>query len=327
MNIITLLTSQIQKDPGKIVGPLTNLFGPVLDGIFEFIYKFTVANSFGLAIIFLTIVVRTFMLPLGLKQQRSMKKMQELTPEIEKIKSKFGKTKDPEKSQEMNRQIQALYKENNVNPFAGCLPIFIQLPIFITLNFLMNQPYLFISRLGEIYHKIAQTIMAVPNYHVQGSAFMKIAETKVPSKMKDFSVLNEINVEKIVNKITDVEWVELLSSVPTEVSIKMSEILVEKNGIEYFMGIDLTEPTGLFNFPGIFIPILAGLTTFLTSYLMSKKSAPAEGQAKTQQQIMLYGMPIMMGFMTTTLTAGVGIYWITSNVYQVAQQYFINKEK
>lgn len=81
-------------------------------------------GNFGVAIILLTIFIKIVLLPLTLKQDKSMKEMKKLQPKIEEIKKKYGS--DP---QLMNQKTMELYKEHKVNPAGGCLPILIQLPI------------------------------------------------------------------------------------------------------------------------------------------------------------------------------------------------------
>jgi YidC/Oxa1 family membrane protein insertase len=85
--------------------------------------------NYGLAIILLTIVIKLVLYPLTQKQMKSMLAMQQLQPKIKEIQEKW-KSKDPKKAQE---QVMQLYKENNVNPAAGCLPLLIQMPILIAL--------------------------------------------------------------------------------------------------------------------------------------------------------------------------------------------------
>lgn len=84
--------------------------------------------NYGIAIILLTVIVRTCMIPVSLKQARSAAKMQELAPEIQKIKDKY-----PDDPMKQHTAVQELYKKHDFNMFAGCLPVFIQLPIFIGL--------------------------------------------------------------------------------------------------------------------------------------------------------------------------------------------------
>lgn len=102
-------------------------FAKLLLGVLNWFYGSVIAN-YGLAIIFLTVLVRGIMFPLTFKSMVSMKKMQKLAPEMEKIKKEVGE--DP---QEMQKRMMALYKERNVNPLGGCLPLLLQMPVFIAL--------------------------------------------------------------------------------------------------------------------------------------------------------------------------------------------------
>ena len=89
---------------------------------------YSVVGNYGIAIIIVTILMRIIVFPLTLKQEKSMKKMRELQPELEKIKEKYKD--DP---QEYQRKTAELYRESGVNPLGGCLPILIQMPIFVAL--------------------------------------------------------------------------------------------------------------------------------------------------------------------------------------------------
>ncbi|MDA8226603.1 MAG: YidC/Oxa1 family membrane protein insertase [Desulfitobacterium hafniense] len=81
--------------------------------------------NYGIAIILLTIIIKTLIYPLTLKQMSSMRKTVELQPKVKEIQKKHKN--DPQKA---NAEIMELYKENKVNPAGGCLPLLIQLPIF-----------------------------------------------------------------------------------------------------------------------------------------------------------------------------------------------------
>ena len=84
--------------------------------------------AWGLAIIALTLLVRLLMHPLTAKQMESMQRMQKLKPMLDVLQEKYGDDKD-----KLNQETMALYKEHKVNPASGCLPLIIQLPIFILL--------------------------------------------------------------------------------------------------------------------------------------------------------------------------------------------------
>jgi YidC/Oxa1 family membrane protein insertase len=83
-------------------------------------------GNFGVAIILFTIVTRVFLLPLTIKQLQSSKKMQELQPQMAELRRKYGKDQ-----QKLAQEMTKLYRESKVNPAGGCLPLFIQLPIFL----------------------------------------------------------------------------------------------------------------------------------------------------------------------------------------------------
>ncbi|WP_339011060.1 YidC/Oxa1 family membrane protein insertase [Fusobacterium animalis] len=85
-------------------------------------------GNFGISIIIVTILIKIALLPLTLKQDKSMKEMKKLQPELEKIKQKYANDK-----QMLNIKTMELYREHKVNPLGGCLPILVQLPILIAL--------------------------------------------------------------------------------------------------------------------------------------------------------------------------------------------------
>ena len=85
-------------------------------------------GNFGISIIIVTIIIKILLLPLTLKQDKSMKEMKKLQPELEKIKQKYANDK-----QMLNIKTMELYKEHKVNPLGGCLPLLLQLPILFAL--------------------------------------------------------------------------------------------------------------------------------------------------------------------------------------------------
>jgi YidC/Oxa1 family membrane protein insertase len=110
-----------------------NLFSPitgVLGAVLLFFYGLGV--PWWISIALLTVVVRTVMLPLTLKQVRSMRAMQELKPEMDRLREEHKE--DPQK---MQQELMRLYRDRNVNPLGGCLPVLIQMPIFIGIFYLI----------------------------------------------------------------------------------------------------------------------------------------------------------------------------------------------
>ncbi|WGX76291.1 YidC/Oxa1 family membrane protein insertase [Paraclostridium bifermentans] len=108
---------------------ISNLLGQVLKFILDF------GIEYGWAIILFTIVVKVILLPLTIKQTKSMKAMQDIQPKIKEIQEKY-KSK-PEKQ---NQEIMKVYQEAKINPMSGCLPLLIQFPILIGLYNVLRQP-------------------------------------------------------------------------------------------------------------------------------------------------------------------------------------------
>lgn len=324
--IMLTSTSQIQKDPGIIVGPITALLRPVLNSIYNLVHNLFYSMgigglSFGIAIILFTFVIRIIMIPLAIKQQKSMANMQKLQPEIEKIKKKYADKKDPEIQRKMNAEIQSMYAEHKINPFGGCLPILVQLPVFITLSYMLQHTYLFISRIGQVYETIADEILKIPNFV---EIIVPLAISKVPKGMS-IDVAEISDLQKVINKFRVDDWNSFLSAVPIDQQEIFTFLLQQKDNMEYFLGINLVENSG-YLWPGILIPVLSAVTGFLTMYLTVRKTKSTDQQAMMQQRIMLYVMPLVMGFMTIGFPAGVGLYWVTSSVFQLFQQLYLDKK-
>ena len=109
------------------IGPLEGVFLTTLKKLSEF------TGNYGIGIILLTVLIRVIILPLTIKQEKSMKKMRDIQPEVDKLREKYK-----DNPQEMQIKMQEIYKKNQVNPMAGCLPLFVQMCIFITLFRVLN---------------------------------------------------------------------------------------------------------------------------------------------------------------------------------------------
>jgi YidC/Oxa1 family membrane protein insertase len=116
--------------------PLTaNILQPLIDvanGVLQFFHD-NVGLSWGMSIIALTVVTRAVLLPLTYKQLKGMRALQALQPQIKELQEKYKNDK-----QRMQQEMMRFYKENEVNPLASCLPLLAQLPVFITLFFVLK---------------------------------------------------------------------------------------------------------------------------------------------------------------------------------------------
>ena len=103
-------------------------------------YIYDIVNSYGLSIVVFTILVKLILLPLTIKQTKSMKQMQELNPKIKALQKKYGHDK-----QKLNEKTMELYRQHNVNPFAsGCLPLLLQLPVLFALFQVLRLPEVYV---------------------------------------------------------------------------------------------------------------------------------------------------------------------------------------
>src|SRR5215217_2031976 len=113
---------------GNPLQPLIDFFEAIL------VFFHDLGLGWGMAIIALTLLVRSLLLPLTLKQFKSMQSMAQLQPEIKKLQQKYKNDKE-----RLNQEMMKFYRENKVNPFASCLPMVAQLPVFLSLYYMLRQ--------------------------------------------------------------------------------------------------------------------------------------------------------------------------------------------
>ena len=112
----------------NIFQPLIDIFGPVL--VF---FHNILGGSWGWSIVLLTVLIRALLLPLAFKQMHSMQKLQRVAPQLKAIQAKYKEDK-----QRQQQEMMKFYKENDINPFASCLPLVAQIPVFIGLFYTLR---------------------------------------------------------------------------------------------------------------------------------------------------------------------------------------------
>ena len=161
---------------GSILGPIATVLGYVMDILFRFTSSFGVFNV-GLCIILFTIVMKTLMIPLTIKQQKTTKLMSVMNPEIQAIQKKYKGKSDQESMQRQNVEIQAVYEKYGTSMTGGCLPLLIQMPILIAMfRFfpasieLREQPFLWADDLSS-YDSVLNLPFSIPFYGDHVSLF------------------------------------------------------------------------------------------------------------------------------------------------------------
>ena len=252
-------------------------------------------SAYSIAIIISTILFKLIVLPLTLKQSKSMKKMQELSPKIQELQQKYGK--DP---QTLQRKQMELYKEANYSPFSGCLPLLIQFPILIAFFYVIREPVKYVFGDQTFYDSINR-------------AFLWI---------KDLNV-NENSVWFLKNN----DWTVLTNAIKEEFNISSSMHLSQVMEVLNAQGIRVNGLSmGGMSLPflGYALPVLAvitGITTYLTTKMTAQPSIN-EQQASTQKTMSMM-MPIMIFVFSIQFPAGLALYWVISNLFQLVQQFIV----
>lgn len=319
------------REPGKIIGPVADLMGYIYNMLFDILYSNTSAGSLGLAIIIFTLIVKLLLFPLMVKQQKSSFKMQQIQPELNKIREKYAGKTDAMSQQRMAFEMQELQKKNGANMMGGCLPMLVQLPILYALFYLFQNAYVYVDAIGANYVDIANAIINIPTA-LRMEVFQPFAQEFVDMNkniaiIKDGFDMSQVNdVVMLVGNLKADDWNTILQNLGMH-GVELAGLLEVKNNIETFLTIPLVTKAGL-SFPGVIIPIAAGITTWLQTKIMNMmnpQNMDPNNPAATMTKTMLYTMPIMMGVFSITMPAGLGLYWTISNLFGILQQVILVK--
>ncbi|MCR2045446.1 YidC/Oxa1 family membrane protein insertase [Anaerosalibacter massiliensis] len=136
--------------------------GALLKFVFDLVSKIGTepanVSFYAMAIILTTIIFKFILLPIGLKQNKSMKKMQEIQPEIKEIQDKYKN--DP---QTLQAKVSKVYKDNNVSPFSGCLILIIQIPIILGFFKALRDPVTYVFKNPQTYEALNKVFLWIPN--------------------------------------------------------------------------------------------------------------------------------------------------------------------
>lgn len=290
------------------MGAIANLFGYVLNFLYNWL------QNYGFAIILFTVLLKIIMLPISIKQQKSMKKSQDLQEQIKAINFKYKN--DPEK---MQKETMDLYKREGVSPFSGCLSSILQLIIFISVFYLVSRPLTYMKKVDVNLVNDYEKIIAEQNEN-QRSNYPEIAVIEYVNKM-DLSE-GQDNLEQ---KKLDYEKLHLNMD---------------------FLGLDLSlvPMQNYKNIKVFIIPVLYVLITFvnikITNNMNSnnkKKKDDDDNSSNDEESMedsinqmsksMNYTIPIMSVAIALIAPLGLSLYWLVSNVLQLLERFIISKQK
>lgn len=260
-----------------------------------FRYIYLIFQNYGWTLVLFTIITKALLLPLTIKQQKSMSKMQTIQPKLQELQKKYQYDKE-----KLNQETMKLYQSNQINPMSGCLPLLIQFPLLIALYNIIRNPLSYVIQLGKHGLPTIEEVHAVLTS--LGSTVQASDQIGMASEMSRFA---------------------------TELAAKFPGVNILNIDFSFF-GLNLAQTPSISNLsPLLIIPVLAGLTTFLTSWLSNKmngQTAAANGEGtQGTMQMMTYFFPLMTVFFAFSLPAGLGFYWTLSNIIQIVQQYIMHK--
>nr|WP_144364267.1 YidC/Oxa1 family membrane protein insertase [Lacrimispora amygdalina] len=310
---------------GSILGPIATVLGYVMDILFRFTSSFGVFNV-GLCIILFTIVMKTLMIPLTIKQQKTTKLMSVMNPEIQAIQKKYKGKSDQESMQRQNVEIQAVYEKYGTSMTGGCLPLLIQMPILLALYRVIYNIPAYVPSVRVYFDNVVTPLMGQADYAQKLQEITNIA-TACGGKLDKFDFTNANRLVDMLYKFSTAQWGELQALFPA-ISDVISQNAAVVERMNTFFGLNMAEAPGWVPSFAWIIPVLAAVSQWFSTKLMSgnqpSTSADAENPMAQSMKTMTTTMPLFSAFICITMPAGLGIYWIATSVVTIIQQLIVN---
>ncbi len=261
---------------------IANIFGYLLEWLYN-----GIGQNYGIALILFTIILRIILLPLTIKQQKSMKKTTALQGKMQEIQFKYKN--NPEL---MNKEIMELYKRENLSPFSGCISSIVQILIILSVFYLVSRPLTYMKKIDP---------GIIENYKNEISA------------ENDGKISNYYEIEIIQKKAAQDENIKVnmdflgldLSKVPSQ---NMSDATV-------------------YIIPLLYVVSSIFSIRMTTGKTKKKEESNSSEPNMTQQmnKSMSYMMPIMAVSIAFVAPLGLALYWLVSNILMILERIVINK--
>lgn len=261
---------------------IANIFGYLLEWLYN-----GIGQNYGIALILFTIILRIILLPLTIKQQKSMKKTTALQGKMQEVQFKYKN--NPEL---MNKEIMELYKRENLSPFSGCISSIVQILIILSVFYLVSRPLTYMKKIDP---------GIIENYKNEISA------------ENDGKISNYYEIEIIQKKAAQDENIKVnmdflgldLSKVPSQ---NMSDATV-------------------YIIPLLYVVSSIFSIRMTTGKTKKKEESNSSEPDMTQQmnKSMSYMMPIMAVSIAFVAPLGLALYWLVSNILMILERIVINK--
>lgn len=274
-----------------------DIFGYVLNFIYELV------KNYGLAIIIFSVLLKLIMLPLSIKQQKTMKKSMKVQKQTQEIQEKYKN--NPEK---MNQEILDLYKRENMSPFSGCLSAIAQIVLLFAIFYLVRSP---------LTHMVKVAPETVENY-------VNEVKAEEPEDNKNMAYPEIAVIKEAREKLASGEVEEEKRADYEKMAINME-----------FLGLDLSNvPTQDMSNPTVFIiPALYVISSFISikiSNNMTKKKEETKESSEMDaianaNKSMMWFMPIMSISIAIIAPLGLALYWLVNNILMIVERLIMNR--
>ena len=281
------------------MGAISNLFGYILN----FIYKFV--QNYGVSIILFSILLKLILLPLSIKQQKTMKKTAKIQVKVKELQEKYKNDQ-----MKMNQEMMDLYKKENMSPFSGCLTSIIQIVLLFAMFGLVRNPLTYMKKIDTT---------TIENY--KNEIRQEVGENSISTNYPEISIVKYVNENKEKNDAAYINMNFLgldLSSVPQE-NIKDPKVYI--------------------------IPILYVLTSMISMKISKnttqknnkdkkilekenkevKKEQEELDMAEQMTKNMSWFMPIMAVSISIIAPLGLALYWLVNNILMIFERLILNK--
>jgi len=302
---------------------ISSLFGYILN----FIYN--VVQNYGLAIIIFSVLIKLILLPLSIKQQKTMKKTSKIQVKVKEIQEKYKNDQ-----MKMNQEIMDLYKKENLSPFSGCLSSIIQIILLLAMFMLVRNPLTYMLKTDN------NVVSKVQSYIQQESE-----ESSISQSYPQISILKYVskNQDKVID-ISDSSEENEEENIKEEVNL--NDLYINMN----FIGLDLSNiPRENWNEPTVFIiPVLYVITTMISMKITTKmtsgnnenkETSKIKNEEKNEQEkeqdpqemadqmnrSMSWFMPLMSVSISIIAPLGLALYWLVNNILMICERLILNK--
>ncbi len=269
---------------------MISFFARIFGYLLNFLYN--IVNNYGVAIILFSIIIKILMIPLSIKQQKTMKKNAKMQTEMKQIQFKYKN--DPEK---LNQETMALYKRENMSPFSGCLSAIVQIILLFSVFYLVRQPLTYMKKIDP---------NIISNYTTQIKEEGKTTNNAYP----EIDIIREKADQEEVKVNMDFFGLDL-SKIPTSDAKDLKVWIIP---ILYVLS-----------------SIISMKITNKMQATMNGENKKVEGEEKEENPMeqanksMSLMMPIMSVSIAIVAPLGMALYWLLNNILMIGERLILNK--